>query len=166
MSNRNFAKIRDGGASLELAPAMIWPNPNPPTAEEYAAVGYLPVVYAPPSEPAPDGYHWEPKGWEERDGAISRVYESVPDPTPSPRTFSKLRLYAALAQAGLWDAVEAWLKTQTVDGVNAYVAFSLAQDLTSDHPLFGSWLEAAKAALGVDDETAERILSAAEVTAP
>lgn len=82
-------------------------------------------------------------------------------PKPPPRTFSKLRLYAALSAAGLWDAFEAWLRTQTVGGVNAWTAFSLAQDLNDGHPLFGPLVESAKTALGVDDATAEAILAAA-----
>lgn len=79
----NFAKIKDGGSALEYAPDMIWPNPNPPTDEEYAAAGYLPVVDAPPSEPAQDGYHWDARGWEYRDGSIHRVYDEVADPSPT-----------------------------------------------------------------------------------
>lgn len=81
-----------------------------------------------------------------------------------PKRYSKLRLYAALAQAGLWDALVAWLEAQTVDGVNAWVAFQLAQDLTSDNELFSTWLSAAQSALGVDDATVAAILAAAEIS--
>ncbi|MBR2839304.1 MAG: hypothetical protein IKE55_11000 [Kiritimatiellae bacterium] len=77
------------------------------------------------------------------------------------RTFSKLKLYAALASAGLWDALETWLKTQTVNGLNAWTAFQLAQELRDDHPLFASWYAAAKSVLGVTDAEADAILDAA-----
>lgn len=79
----------------------------------------------------------------------------------APRTFSKLKLYAALAQANLWEPLVAWLQEQTYDGVNAYTAFMLAQDLAEGHPMFAQWLTAAKTALGVTDEQAEAILAAA-----
>ena len=114
--------------------------------------------------------------WRDKDGkatklfpkavAIRAVYEVVPPPPPPepvpppPRTFSKLKLYAALAKAGLWDALKSWLESQNVDGVNAYTAFSLAQDLSESHPLFASWFAAAKAALGVSDADAEAMLAA------
>lgn len=81
----------------------------------------------------------------------------------APRTFSKLKLYAALSKAGLWDALVTWLQAQTYDGVNAYTAFTLAQELRDDHPLFNSWFAAAKAALGVSDADAEAILAECEV---
>lgn len=81
-------------------------------------------------------------------------------PKPPPRTFSKLRLYAALSSIGKWDALEAWLKTQTYQGMNAWTAFSLAQDLSEGNAMFMEWLASIKEALGLDDETAETILAA------
>lgn len=77
------------------------------------------------------------------------------------RTFSKLKLYVALVQCGLWDALKSWLESQDFDGINAYTAFSLAQELRDDHPMFSQWYAAAKAALRVDDATAEAVLEAA-----
>ena len=85
------------------------------------------------------------------------TYEDAPKPV---RTFSKLKLYGALTQAGLWDTFEAWLKTQTINGVNAYTAFSLAQDLNDANELFNGVVESAKTALGVSDEVVEMILEA------
>ena len=128
-----------------------------PTSTDYAQMGYLTVVDEPPSDPAPDGYHWEAKGWNEGEHKVVRVYEAVENP---PRTFSKLRLYAALAHAGLWDGLKAWLEAQTYEGLNAYTAFTLAQDITDAHPMFRQWFAAAKAALGVSDADAEAILAA------
>lgn len=82
------------------------------------------------------------------------------------RTYSKLRLYAALSKEGLWEPLMAWLQQQEVEGMNARTAFDLAQVLSDAHPLFASMLAAAKAALGVDDAAAERILAAAGEDAP
>ena len=80
-----------------------------------------------------------------------------------PKTYSKLRLYAALTDTGLWNQFEEWVKSQTIDGVNAWTAFSLAQDLSSDHPLFMKYLTAAQSALGIDNETITAILATAEI---
>ena len=77
-----------------------------------------------------------------------------------PRRFSKLKLYAALAHAGLWDALEIWLKAQTFEGMNAFTAFSLAQVISDDHHMFQQWYSAVKTALNVSDADAEAILAA------
>ena len=58
------------------------------------------------------------------------------DGTILPTRYSRLKLYAAIAQMGKWDALETWLKSQTINGVNAYTAFLIANDLRTDHPLF------------------------------
>ena len=79
-----------------------------------------------------------------------------------PPRYSKLKLYVALSKAGKWQALKEWLQTQEVGGVNAWEAFSLAQDLSADHELFTSWVELAKTALGMDDATVAAILKAAE----
>ena len=52
-----------------------------------------------------------------------------------------------------------------MEGLDAYTAFLLAQDISDDHPLFAPLYAAAKATLGVDDATAEAILAAAEEVA-
>ena len=84
------------------------------------------------------------------------------DGTIQPTRYSRLKLYAALAQIGKWDELEAWLKSQTVNGVNAYATFMLANDLRTDHPLFMQYFSAAKKALQIDDVTADAILAAAQ----
>lgn len=79
-----------------------------------------------------------------------------------PPRYSKLKLYVALSQIGKWQALKEWLMTQEVNGLNAWEAFSLAQDLTADNELFNLWIDRAKEALQVDDETAAQVLKAAE----
>lgn len=79
-----------------------------------------------------------------------------------PPRYSKLKLYVALSQIGKWQALKEWLMTQEVNGLNAWEAFSLAQDLTADNELFNLWLGRAKEVLQVDDETAAQVLKAAE----
>ncbi|MBR4653424.1 MAG: hypothetical protein IKO72_08700 [Kiritimatiellae bacterium] len=84
------------------------------------------------------------------------------DGTIQPTRYSRLKLYAAIAQMGKWDALETWLKSQTINGVNAYTAFLIANDLRTDHPLFMQYFTAAKQVLGVDDATADAILAQCE----
>lgn len=133
-----------------------------PLDVHYRIAGYMPVVDVAPAEPAPVGYHWAPAKWEIQVLQIVRLYVAVKDPPPMPRKFSKLKLYAALTEAGHWEHFEHWLKEQTIAGVNGYTAFSLAQELSDDHPLFAPLYAAVKVALGISDEDAEQILEAAQ----
>ena len=79
-----------------------------------------------------------------------------------PTRYSRLKLYAAIARMGKWDELETWLKSQTINGVNAYTAFLIAQDLRTDHPLFMQYFTAAKQVLQIDDATADAILAQCE----
>ena len=79
-----------------------------------------------------------------------------------PPRYSKLKLYVAISKIGKWQALKEWLQTQEVNGLNAWEAFSLAQDLSADNELFNSWVSMAKDALGIDEATVAAILKAAE----
>ena len=160
--NRNFAKPK-ADMTPEFGPdALVLDGRTilAPKAAHYARVGYLPLSSDYPVDP-PQGKHYERTGKIEPDGAgdYRWVYRLVDDPPPPPRTFSKLKLYAALSAANLWDTLKAWLEAQTYEGMNAWEAFSLAQELAEDHPMFAKWFSAAKTALGVDDATAEELLT-------
>jgi hypothetical protein len=75
------------------------------------------------------------------------------------KKYSRLSLYAALVRLGKWDVFEAWLKDKTVDGLNAYTSFMLANELSDNHPMFNSLLKEAKTVLDMDDATVEAILA-------
>lgn len=79
------------------------------------------------------------------------------------KRYSRLKVYVACVQMGLWEKLEAWLKTQDVNGINAYTAFMLANELTADNELFIPMMQAAKTALGVDDATIQAVLAASEM---
>ncbi len=151
---------------LKLAPRVLAEEDGriitAPTAADYARHGMYPFSAVPPD--SRDGYSAVVSGYEVSDGHWVPMWSYEPIPA-MPVTYSKLKLYAALAKAGLWDALRAWLETQTVNGLNAYTAFSLAQDLTSDNALFAEFRDAAKTALGVDEETVAAILAASEADA-
>ena len=171
--NRNFGKL-NGEGQMEYAPdalrvgGMAVFNPR---EEHYRAAGYLRVTSAAPSEPAPEGRHYEPRGWEISGDPrqIRRVWELVDDPPPPPRVFSCLYLEAALLKRGLLPAFDALLATQTIEDppgsghtMPLRRAYDRTNDISSAHPLFGQYFAAAKTALSVDDKTAEAILAEAE----
>ena len=159
MLNRNYGKLRDD-ARIIYAPSEVKVGNTyypAPTEEQYAACGYLPIES---TKPEKDGAYFVSTEYGDLvDGRIVRRYDERPIVAPPPRTFSKLKLYAVLSAANLWDALKAWLEAHTYEGMNAWMAFSLAQELTEDHPMFAKWYSAAKTALGVDDATAEELLS-------
>ena len=155
--NRDFATVLNDGAAIDYAPVVFAPNPHPPTEAEYNAHGYFRLAIDPPN--TPEGKVVESKRFAIVDNKCVAVYTYVDAPPAPPRTFSKLKLYAALSAAGLWDSLKTWLESQTYEGMNAWTAFSLAQDLSEGNAMFGAWFAAAKTALGVTDEQAEAILA-------
>ena len=111
MTNRNYGKLSDD-ARIIYAPSEVKVGNTyypAPTAEQYAAAGYLPVRDMPPAPR--DGYYAVPTGWAEKDGAIIRVYEerAIEPPTPPPTRYSKLKLIVASKAAGKWEAFKAFI---------------------------------------------------------
>lgn len=79
------------------------------------------------------------------------------------KRYSRLSLYLACVKAGLWEKLETWLKSQNVNGANAYTAFMLATEIREDDPIFIPMLGSASAALGVDEATIAALLKASEM---
>jgi len=90
---------------------------------------------------------------------IVRIYERMIQPTV-PRKFSRLKLYGAIAQLGAWPQIQSWLEAKTIGGVNGWMAFQLAQEVSEDHPMFAPLANEAKALLGLSDEQFESLLNA------
>jgi len=99
------------------------------------------------------GYVLDPQG-----SRIRRLYR-IETITPSPRKFSKLKIYGAIAQLGAWEKVETWLKAKTINGINGWMAFQLAQEISEDHPMFAPLAAEAKALLGLTDAQFEALLN-------
>ena len=76
----------------------------------------------------------------------------------APRKFSKLSIYLAITKLNAWAKVQYWLETKTVDGVNGWVAFQLAQEISDAHPLFAPLAQEAKAILELTDDQFESLL--------
>lgn len=157
--NTKFCRPSEDHKSIEYAPVIFPPNRWAPSEEEYNENGWYRNGIQPPSTPEGKIVSSIYYRIDEEANAVVADYEYEDAPKPI-RVFSKLKLYGALTQAGLWDTFEGWLKTQTVNGVNAYTAFSLAQDLNDENELFHDVVEQAKIALGVSDELVEMILQA------
>lgn len=158
-----YVKILSGDSSARMLNSEHGKYVQIRVCESSPGDGWYPVEKVLP-KPTPEDGEELAYEYNVSNGVARKTYFVVPVGTKlGPRMFSKLKLYAALARAGLWDGLKAWLESQTVDGVNAYVAFSLAQELRDDHPLFAAWYSAAKAQLGVTDAQAEEILQAAEI---
>lgn len=160
--NNKYCRPINDGKNIESAPVILPPNTGAPTEYEYNEAGWYRNAVKPPE--VPEGkivssvtYRYDTLA---NEVVADYTFEDAPKPV---RTFSKLKLYGALTQAGLWDQFESWLKTQTINGVNAYTAFSLAQDLNDENELFNGVVEAAKQALGVSDEVVQAILEASVI---
>ena len=126
-----------------------------PSVADYLQMGYLPVFDRLPSAPPREGWHYEPRGWEEADGAIRRVYAEVQDSPPPPRTFSKLKIVNALIASDIWQQVKAFLEQ-----AGLYDQFLAAQDFAEDNQYFGQGKAALQNLLSWTDEQVEDMLAA------
>ena len=158
MLNRNYGKLRDD-ARIIYAPTEVKVGNTyypAPTAEQYAACGYLPVRDMPPAPR--DGYYAVPTGWAEKDGAIIRVYEerAIEPPTPPPTRYSKLRLIVAAKKRGKWDAIKSFIET-----AGYWDEWLVCQYLADDYEGFADIKAKAANALGMTAEEVDAMLAEA-----
>ena len=169
--NRNFGRLTEG--ELTYAPSSLVIDGRTilnPTAESYAAAGYLPVDASAPSEPAPEGYHYEPRGWEIFDDSspvarhIRRVWEIVANPPPPPRRWTRLSIKTALAKAGMLDEARQFLSaTEIATGYTAWEALTDCDYIEEGYPDAEKWnalLDGAAQALGKTREEIDAFLDA------
>lgn len=132
-----------------------------PTAEQYAELrdAYLKGADTPLPEPQ-DGKMVEYGGYAlgETDKLWHKQWIIVDAPPPLPRTFSKLKVVAALTEAGVWPQVKAW-----IEQAGLYDLYLAAQDFAEDNEYFAVGKAQLQQALGWTDEQVEKILSAAEI---
>ena len=163
--NRNFGKLNEG--AIEYGPDTLTINGRKvyyPKAVHYRIAGYLPVVEASPSVPPREGYHYTPDGWEERDGAIWRVWREEANPPPPPRRWTRLSIKTALATAGMLDAAKAFLSaTEIATGYTAWEALTDCDYIEEGYPNAEAWnalLDGAATALGKTREEIDAFLDA------
>ena len=128
-----------------------------PTAEQYAS---LRDAY-PKGEDAPLPEPQECKVVEyggyalgETDQLWHKQWALVDAPPPTPRTFSKLRIVAALTKAGVWPQVKAY-----IEQAGLYDLYLAAQDFREDNEYFTQGKTALQTALGWTDEQVEAVLA-------
>lgn len=156
--NKEFGKLLQDG-TLEYAPEAYNHNGVDylhPTADDYKAVGYLPIIETAPSEPTPSGYHYEEDGWEVIDDVIHNKWKLVEDPycPPEPRQFSKMKLVEALMKLGKWDDVKTWIESNGL-----YDLYLAAQNFAEDNDHFKQGVLILKDELQLTDEQVETILA-------
>ena len=165
--NRKFAKgIKDDG-TLDYAPTAFNFNGRDylhPTDADYEAAGFMRVIDKVPGVPPAEGWHYEPRGWEEQDGVIRRVYVEVIDPPPPPRRWFRLSIKVALADAGMITEAEAYLSS--VEIRKDYTAWSALTDCNYIEEGYGGmdkWnaiLDGAATAFGKTREEIDAFLDA------
>jgi len=177
--NTKYGKLTNG--QVEYAPDVLTVDGavkvNPSEAS-YIAAGWKKVVDAPPTPE--DGKDVKVSTWTESGDTITCVYkqvahtqQEVPGGTSDGgtsgggtsgggasstekghRTFSKLKLVAALKAADKWVLVKTWLEEK------AYYDFYLAaQNFSEEYPLFQEGLAALKRYANLSDELVEAILA-------
>jgi hypothetical protein len=179
MANRLYKIADDDAETLLPAPNMVMVNGEivrDPSEDIQLRFGFRPLADVVAPE-VPDGSTLKIKyEYRDSDGKVvenSRkakeiypIYEVITPPPPPPRVFSKINLEAAVFKRGRLANLDAFVDAQTIsnelgDTMPLRRAYNTAQTFREDHPLFASYLMAAKQALGVDGATAEAILSEA-----
>ena len=166
--NRNYCKP-DAEMKPVFAPAAFHFNGKDywhPEKEDFALVGYLPLVdELPPDFDTPDGQHYERTGEIVRDGdGYVWAYALVDTPPPPPRRWTKLAIETALAQADMLDAMDAFLAQTTIVGkLTAARAFERCDYIEEGYPDAEKWsalLDGAATALGKTREEIDAFLGA------
>ncbi len=158
MLNRNYGKLMKD-ARIMYAPSEVKVGNTyypAPTAEQYAACGYLPIGS---TKPEKEGVYFVSTEYGDLvDGRIVRRYEERPIVAPPPQVirYSGWKMYKALKAEGFGDAFDALMKAD----IGVMIAFVRPQYFLSDDDDFTSMVAKLCTALGIDDETKERILAA------
>ena len=158
MTNRNYGKLRDD-ARIIYAPSEVKVGNTyypAPTAEQYAACGYLPIDSIKPEK---DGAYFVSTEYGDLvDGVIRRRYEERPIVAPPPPVirYSGWKMYKALKAEGFGDAFDSLMKAD----IGVMIAFVRPQYFLSNDADFTSMVAKLCTALGIDNETKDRILAA------
>ena len=157
MLNRNYGKLRDD-ARIIYAPSEVKVGNTyypAPTAEQYAACGYLPIES---TKPEKDGAYFVSTEYGDLvDGRIVRRYDERPIIPPAPPVirYSKLKLIVASKAAGKWEEFKAFIAQAGYED-----EWNAAQFLSSNYAQFEQAKTAIIAAGVATAEEIEAILAA------
>ena len=113
---------------------------------------FTPVPF--PSEYPSQGYHWEARySLDSNDSEVVQAWVQVEDPPPPTRSLSKRKLYRALSEAGIWDAVREYMEENGV-----WEDWEFATTLDEDDPLILAAVQAIQAGLGLTGEQVSGII--------
>lgn len=157
MLNRNYGKLRDD-ARIIYAPSEVKVGNTyypAPTAEQYAACGYMPIDSTKPEKDS--AYFVSTEYGDLVDGRIVRRYEEKPIVAPPPKVvrYSKLKLIVASKAAGKWEAFKAFIASAGYED-----EWQACQFLSSDYEQFEQAKTAVIAAGIATAEEIEAILAA------
>ena len=144
MNNRNFGKL-DAENRIVYAPVEVTIDGKitiNPTAEHYAAAGYLPIDS---TKPEKDGvYFISTEYGDVVDGRIVRRYDERPIVAPEPinRRWTRLKIKTALAMAGMIVKAEEYLSgVDIAPNYNAWQALSDCDYVEENWPQKETWNE-------------------------
>ena len=157
MLNRNYGKLRED-AHIIYAPSEVKVGNTyypAPTAEQYAACGYLPIDSTKPEKEG--SYFVSTEYGDLVDGRIVRRYDERPIVAPPPTVvrYSKLKLIVASKAAGKWEAFKAFISSAGYED-----EWQACQFLSSDYAQFEQAKTAIIAAGIATAEEIEAILAA------
>ena len=160
MKNRNFGYL-DAENKIVYADDFAEINGviyTSPTAEHYARMN-PPRLPIDSTKPEKDGAYFVGTEYGDLvDGRIVRRYDERPIVAPPPPVirYSGWKMYKAIKAEGFGDAFDALMKAD----IGVMIAFVRPQYFLSNDDDFTSMVEKLCTALGIDDETKERILAA------
>ena len=126
------------------------------TDEERAACGWWRVI--PTDRPeAQSNEVWRVGGYAFGGGCATQVWACAWRKV-TPRRFSKLKVVAALMQAGVWPQVKQWIEANGL-----YDLYLAAQDFAEDNEYFTQGKAQLQAALGWTDAQVETLLKECEL---
>lgn len=149
-----YVKFINGGTSATMANSEFRKFVDISFSEESPGEGWWPVSKVLP-KPVPGQGEELAYSYTVRDGVAYKEYMIVPKGKSFlPRVFSKLKVVAALINAGVWDQAKAYIEQEGL-----YDLYLAAQVFSEDNEYFIAGKTRLKTELGWTDEQVEAVLA-------
>lgn len=164
--NTNFGRVEN--RKMTYAPNALTVDGGViinPSADEYRRNGWLPNEVNQPDRK--EGYHVSASWWDSDGYKNFKVYEYEKD-APVIHRYSKIKLEGTVFKLGLLDKLDAFIDEQEITNeygqkMKVRRLYNTATEFSDDNPYFTEFSQAAKAAIGVDDETFKKIMRESEI---